>query len=71
MYLAFPQDQSTGLCTFGITALQVIAILSTDAIIFSKIVTAAIADIGALLGVAYAGALEGLAACLAGTGDQL
>ena len=51
-------------------ALRIIAILSTHAVIFSKIVTAAVADIGALQGVAYAAVLAGLAACLAGTGDQ-
>ena len=67
----FHQGKSTGSFTFGITALRVIAILSTHAVIFSKIVTAAVADIGTLQGVAYAGALAGLAASLAGTGDQL
>ena len=67
----FHQDKSTFSCTFCVTTLRVIAILSTHAIIFSKIVTAAVADIGTLQGVAYAGALAGLAASFAGTGDQL
>ena len=67
----FHQDNPTGSRTMGMTALRVITILSTHAVIFYKIVTAAVADISALQGVAYPGALVGFAGCLAGTGDQL